>query len=225
MNQRFAQMGAWLGAVALTLSLSVLAGCGGPNVQSETFRSAGITAGAEVPGWVEGNPRLWASRTAQAGGQSVQQVQNVDSRVFVVGRAVGHNVLDERNAHQLAVDDAIRQVARQVMTRTRDRRTRQRQNGGIKFMPTMEYTSKMQQRVLARTDAITRLMRQHDVYWERWEVRHGEDAGSGKGVTRWKCWVLMSIGENQLERLAEQTRMRKAAEAAAPAKVYQVKSE
>jgi hypothetical protein len=206
MLKRFTPTGPGFANPALTLTLAVLAGCGGPNIQSETFRSSGIAEGAAAPSWVEGTPRLWAAKAEQVNGQMMPRVANAEQRVFFVGRAVGHNVLDERNAHQLAVDNAIRQAARQVMTRTREYRRRARKDSGVEFFPKAKYKAATAQHVLAKTDALTRAMQEHDVYWERWEVRHGESPGSGAGLTRWKCWVLMSVSQQQLEDLADQTR-------------------
>jgi hypothetical protein len=216
--------GVWAGALAVT-GLSLVAGGCGPDIQSETFRSSGITEGAQAPGWVENSPMLWARQTTEVNGQNVSRVQDAQQRHFVVGRAVGHNVLDERAAHQQAIDDAIRQLARQVQSRTQDHRQRVRSSKGPEFFPGGSYSAKTKQEVTANTDALTRFAEEHDVYWERWEVRNGEDPGSGAGLTRWKCWVLMSVSEAELEMLAKQNAEWHQRRAAAPAKVYQVTNE
>ncbi|HUT02075.1 MAG TPA: hypothetical protein VM031_06445 [Phycisphaerae bacterium] len=118
------------GVVALALLAACVVGCAARS--NEQFLGAGIVGDPNVP--APGDPYRRFSPSLARGpfalrpapdwvkslGQWVKEKKSGakgQDLVYLVGRSVGRNVLDERNAYDLARNDALRQMARRIVTR------------------------------------------------------------------------------------------------------------
>jgi len=122
-------------------------------------------------------------------------------KVFFVGRSLAVNVLDEKNAMNQAMDDAIHQIARAAgaeyigSSESIDRRSGEAIRGNERT----EQISENQFRVELSGTVIG--IRQEDVFWERYSVQ--EEASSSE-YRRYIYYVLVSVPEQELKELEEQ---------------------
>jgi hypothetical protein len=167
----------WIGAVVLLLS-----GCAHETMVSDT----------EARRQEENRP----SWTYTPPGPS-------DGKVYFVGRSLAVNVLDERNAMNQAMDDALYQIARAAgadvtgTTRIIDRRSGE----AIRGQERTDQPSDEQIQIDVNGTVVG--IRQEDVFWERFSVR--EKALSEK-YKRYKYYVLVSVPEQELEDLKNQVK-------------------
>jgi len=126
-----------------------------------------------------------------------------NGKVFFVGRSLAVNVLDEKNAMNQAMDDAIYQIARAAgadikgSTTIIDRRTGE----AIRGKEQTEQPSKEEIRVDVNGTVIG--VRQEDTFWEKFSVR---EKFLGEKYMRYKCYVLVSVSEQELKELETQVK-------------------
>jgi hypothetical protein len=217
LSYRFAKVLCVLPALAF-----VVVGCANYQVETETLHQVGITA-EDAPGWVKGIPGK----------------NNDPGRLYFVGRGIGFNVLDERGAYDAARDHAIEQLARQVYSRVRHNTSDYDGDLDVQFLPDeggcffdMGSSDVRDNNVMwhkkcatIATDALAGRMVEEEVYWERWEVIENPERPfccTDRRMTRWKCWVLMSVSQGDFDYLAKATRRQHKIDDAAPAKILRV---
>jgi hypothetical protein len=126
-----------------------------------------------------------------------------NGKELFVGRSLAANVLDERNAMNLAIDDAIYQIARaagaEVTATTRI--IDQRSGEAIRGKEKTEQPSKEQIQVDVNGTVIG--IRQEDTFFERYSVR---EKALGDKTVRYKYYVLVSIPEQELADLRDQAK-------------------
>lgn len=126
-----------------------------------------------------------------------------NGRVCFVGRSLAVNVLDEKNAMNQAMDDAIYQIARAAgsevkgTTRIIDRRSGE----AIRGKEQTEQPSEEQVQVDVNGTVIG--VRQEDTFCERFTVREKTLADK---YTRYKYYVLVSVSEQELKALEDQVK-------------------
>jgi hypothetical protein len=126
-----------------------------------------------------------------------------NGKVYFVGRSLAVNVLDEKNAMNQAMDDAIYQVARaggaevKGSTRIIDRRTGE----AIRGKEQTEQPSEEQLQVDVNGTVIG--VRQEDTFWEKFAVR---EKTLGEKYRRYKYYVLVSVSEQELKDLQNQVK-------------------
>jgi hypothetical protein len=123
--------------------------------------------------------------------------------VFFVGRSLAVNVLDEKNAMNQAMDDAIYQIARAAGAEIRGSTTiiDRRSGEAIRGKEQTEQPSKEEIRVDVNGTVIG--VRQEDTFWERFSVR---EKFLGEKYRRYKYYVLVSVSEQELKELEAQVK-------------------
>jgi len=188
------------GLSLLAASAAILAGCGSDwQNYEEKFLRSGICRpdNEEVPEWVQG------------------RVPVDENDVYFVGRGMGHNVFDERDAYDAAVDHVVEQVAKQVatwvsvQTEGSDVRTFAPGSGlstlpgrgwGNRFQPGERSKQELQTAVKMCTEALVGELKPRDIYWEQWYLDEMPERPQPDALRmkRYKCWVLMSIPKDAM---------------------------
>lgn len=131
--------------------------------------------------------------------------QPTESKTYFVGRSLGGNILDEKEAINEAMNDAAYQVARMI-----------RADIGSNFEI---YDSRRGERIRGRdvTDqgshsaqgvdirAIVLGLTQEGAYWEKWSVRNHHLTPS---FQRYKYWVLASYSTAEIKRITDEIKSR-----------------
>ncbi|MCX5643621.1 MAG: hypothetical protein NTZ17_02890 [Phycisphaerae bacterium] len=126
-----------------------------------------------------------------------------NGKAYFVGRSLAVNVLDEKNAMNQAMDDAIYQIARAAgaevkgSARIIDRRVGE----AIRGKEQTEQPSEDQIQVDVNGTVIG--VRQEDTFWERFSVR---EKTLGESYKRYKYYVLVSVSEEELKDLENQVK-------------------
>ncbi|MCK4341740.1 MAG: hypothetical protein KAY37_08465 [Phycisphaerae bacterium] len=171
-------------------------------------------SGPEAPDWVQGSP----------------QQADMPDEVFFVGRSVGYSVLDEYGAVAAAREDIYRQVAELLATRVMSTAhhlnaransetffTERGVNGLtgfddhtlIRTMPGGELQQAVAREAGLFANAVAGDLIDRNVHFEQWDVRDepvGAFGRASRGMNRYKCWVLMSIPRDKLDRRVDEFR-------------------
>lgn len=175
-------------------------------------------AGPTAPDWVVGDP----------------QNQGSGEDVFFVGRSVGYTVLDEPAAVDAAREDILSQIAELISTRvtSASHRYDERENPEsdfhvprhhcgvngftpfdddrfMRFLAGPEHEQLIEREACLFTTGIAGELIDRGTHFEKWEVREepvGYWGRARRGLVRWKCWLLMSIPKDKLERRIEDFR-------------------
>ena len=200
----------WLGAIAMCGLVSVVAGCGSgyQNYEEVILGSSADSAGGlfspEAPEWVKG--------------AVTQDAENL----YIVGRAVGYNSLDEQGAFDAAQDNALVQLAKHIATwvtitgKRSDTRSFSMSSGvcvippslsGNRFLPGEHADQKITQCVQTTTEALAGDVETREVYWEKIELREVPErlCRNSLRMKRYKCWVLMSVPRDKVESRVQAT--------------------
>jgi len=129
-----------------------------------------------------------------------------NGKVYFVGRSLAVNVLDEKNAMNQAMDDAIYQVARAAGAEVKgsakivDRRSGEAIRGRERTQQSSE------DQIQVDVDGTVIGVRQEDTFWERFDIR---EKPLGSKYARYKYYVLISVSEQELKDLVEQIKKKK----------------
>jgi len=211
------------------LCLVPLAGCGS-NWQNytEEFRGSGIVGkdAKDVPAWVTGDP----------------QEGLVPDEIAFVGRSIGFNVLDERAAYNSARDHVLQQVAAQVATwigaraGEADRRWFDPKSGWTlictskpqnRFLPGEQANQALCSAARACTQALVGDLVDRGTYWEQWYLEENPERHRPNELrmTRYKCWLRMSIKRQDLESRIQTTLKALRIDAGQPGLAFEVVGE
>ncbi|MCC5828816.1 MAG: hypothetical protein JJU36_05155 [Phycisphaeraceae bacterium] len=186
--------------VLVAFSASMLMFSGG--CASERLLHTGITPNEDAPEWV----RLGA-------------LPATDDKIYVVGRSVGVNVLDERAAYDAALAHAAEQVAKLVQTHVSSSLEMSDTRGpGVSSMrrgadnwrhrcPVMDrklphfVEDKSEYTGAQASDALVSMINPIETHWERWRLRERPFLHLWWAF-RYKCWVLVEIDRQDLEEMA-----------------------
>jgi len=161
-----------IGLMAVLVCAAGLAGC--------TYEKRVDSSHPGPPAWVVQTPEDTAG-----------------SKVFV-GMGLADNILDERNARNMAMDDVRSQIAASLQTDvSREALDIVRQKGAQhlgKDVDGAEYYSEVKTTV----DQAMAGVRQDDYYWEKWKVKLAIIA---PGYVRYKYYVKASMPKALYERL------------------------
>jgi hypothetical protein len=126
-----------------------------------------------------------------------------NGKVYFVGRSLAVNVLDEKNAMNQAMDDAIYQIARAAGAEVKGsvRIIDRRSGEAIRGKEQTEQISEDQIQVDVNGTVIG--VRQENTFWERFSVR---EKAFGEEYKRYKYYVLVSVSETQLKELESQVK-------------------
>lgn len=176
----------------------------GTGCASERHLSTGISGGESAPDWV------------LAGAQ-----EPTETLMFVVGRGVGVNVVDERAAFDAAMAHAAEQVARMVANQVAVRLESSEdrgpgvhglRRGGDDWHPknksfAAKYPGVIQDRSRLEAEHLSAVVVSHlipvETYWERWRLRERPFLRLWWN-TRYKCWVLVQVEREKIDQLAEE---------------------
>lgn len=119
-------------------------------------------------------------------------------KVFFVGRSLAVNVLDEKNAMNQAMDDAIYQIARAAGAEVRGRTEIIDRRWGEAIRGEERTAQPSEEVIRVDVDGTVIGVRQEDTFWERFSVR---EKFLGKKYRRYKYYILVSVPEEELEEL------------------------
>jgi len=180
-NPKWTVGGVWL-CFAMTILLAISMGCAHQRVIA--------TSQPGPPSWLLTPPKP------------------SDGKVFFVGRSLGLNVLDEKQAINLAIDDAAYQIARAItadvtgqVTIIDSRKTEEKRQSsliGNKVKQDTRSDQSSHDQVVVDVRSIVSGLVQENAYWERCSVR---DTFFGPKLRRYKYWLLVSFPERELKRL------------------------
>lgn len=139
--------------------------------------------------------------------------QPSDEKRFFVGRSLGLNVLDEKQAINKAIDDAAYQIARAITADVSgtveiidSRKTEDKRRSGLtgdKVVHVIRSDQSSHDQVVVNVRGIVIGLVQEDTYWERWSVR---DTWLGPKLKRYKYWLLESFPQAELHRLQNEVK-------------------
>lgn len=182
----------------LVLALTpFLAGCGSKyQAYNSTMIRSGI-ASEQAPAWVQGH------------------FPDRDNEVYFVGRGVAHNVLDERSTVQSARNDVLSQLAAMLASQVGGSVAISESDvsGGHQYLPKENAAQATASANALDLEidmaAFAGDLRLRGTYFEQWKVRESPPAAfwdTDRVVTRYKCWVLMSIPEQRITQLIDEIR-------------------
>lgn len=124
-------------------------------------------------------------------------------KVFFVGRSLAVDVLDERNAMNQAVDDAIYQIARAAGAEVRGSTKIIDRRWGEAIRGEEETEQPSEEVIRVDVNGTVIGIRQEDIFWERFSVR---EKFLSEKYRRYKYYVLVSVPEEELDDLKNQVK-------------------
>lgn len=120
------------------------------------------------------------------------------AKAYFTGRSLAVNVLDERHGVDDAINDAIHQIARAAGADVTGRIVVVDNRTGDVIRGEENTDERSERRVEVDVNGTVIGIRQEDIFWERFSVR---EKTLGKRAMRYKCYVLVSVPTDEMERL------------------------